>query len=145
MWQWVERAGLWQPFHAGFQNTYWDSVTILLEIRTRWHKTGTSGRFSRTDQLQIPLLVSLASKLFSRCLSLGVECFLDASSLCLSGANASTMEIHISSLTNIRKCWPDDGLQYVDWVPWKLMPPLGSYNEEIQSIRSIHVVFFSGS
>lgn len=32
----------------------------------RWHKTGTSGWFSRMDQLQIPLLVNLASKPFQQ-------------------------------------------------------------------------------
>lgn len=41
-------------------------MTILLEIRTGWHKKGTSGRFNRMDQLQIPLLVNLASKLFQQ-------------------------------------------------------------------------------
>lgn len=61
-WQWEQWAGLCPSFHAGLHSTYWDPMTILLEIKMRWHKTGTSGRFSRMDQLQIPLLVNLASK-----------------------------------------------------------------------------------
>jgi len=66
MWQAVWQAGLCQSFHAGLENLCWDSLTILLEIRAGWHKTGTSGRFNRMDQLQIPLLVNLASKLFQQ-------------------------------------------------------------------------------
>lgn len=118
-WSMALGAGLWPSSHAGLHSTYWDLMTTLLEIRTRWHKTGTSGRFSRMDQLQIPCWWTWPASHFSRCLSLGIECFLEASSLCLPGANASTMETHISSLTNIRDCWPDDELQCVNGVPWK--------------------------
>lgn len=65
-WSMALGAGLWPSSHAGLHSTYWDLMTTLLEIRTRWHKTGTSGRFSRMDQLQIPLLVNLASKPFQQ-------------------------------------------------------------------------------
>lgn len=51
------------PSMQDSQNTYWDSLKVLLEIRMGWHKTGTSGRFNWMDQLQIPQLVHLASKL----------------------------------------------------------------------------------
>lgn len=57
---------VWPSSHAGLHRTYRDSMTTLLEIRIGWSKTGTSGRFSRMDQLQIPLLVNLASKPFQQ-------------------------------------------------------------------------------
>lgn len=118
-WQWEQWAGLWPPSRAGLHGTYRDSVTILLEIRRDGTKQGHLAGSAEWINCRFPCWWTWPASHFSRCLSLGIECFLDASSLCLSGANASTMEIHISSLTSIRNCWPADELLYVTWVPWK--------------------------
>lgn len=121
LWSSLERgrAGLWPSLHAGLQaptGTLWQSFQKSGRDGT---KQGHLAGSAEWINCRFPCWWTWPASHFSRCLSLGIECFLDAASPCLSGANASTMEMHISSLTNIRNCWPGEELQYVNGVPWK--------------------------